>query len=540
LITAGSKRMPLALIKRLVLVLVAAVISATADSAFSAAFSANQAAASDKKRNDGNVSAEQRASLYFESIRRQPSLLLAFLRRMPKGGDLHNHLAGAVWAESYINFAAEDGLCVDRTTLTLLPPPCDSSQGHPAASSAFQEQALYDAMVDAYSMRDFHPVRESGHDHFFNSFGKFLLVTQNHAGDMLAEAVAHAGEDQEQYLELMITADGMAAAQIGAGARAGWDPRNNSDFALARSKLVSAGLNDAVRVARKALDDAEARMRSRLQCGTAQADAGCQVEVRYLYQVLRGLPPEQVFAQIAAGFELAKDDPRVVGLNLVMPEDAYIPMRDFDLHMRMLDYLHAQYPQVHISLHAGELSPQLVPPEGLRFHIRESIERGHAERIGHGVDVMHEDDPIGLLQEMAQRNVLVEICLTSNDGILGIRGAEHPLPMYLRFGVPVALATDDEGVSRSNMTQEYQRAAEGYGLGYPDLKRMARMSVEHSFLPGASLWREAKTFQPVAACAGSGGTMQPSAGCRKYLEENPRANMQWKVEAAFARFEAQF
>jgi hypothetical protein len=531
--------MPLALIRRLVLVLlVAAVISATADSAFSApfsaAFSANQA--SDEKRNQGNEAAEQRASRYFESVRGQPSLLLAFLRRMPKGGDLHNHLAGAVWAESYINYAAEDGLCVDRNSLTLLPPPCDA--GHPLAASAFQDQSLYDAMRDAYSMRDFYPVRESGHDHFFNSFGKFLLVTQNHAGDMLAEAVAHAAEDQEQYLELMITADGMATAELGARTLAGLSQK--SDFALARSKLVSAGIQDAVRVARKALDDAEARLRSRLQCATAQANPGCQMEVRYLYQVLRGLPPEQVFAQIVTGFELAKQDPRVVGLNLVMPEDAYIPMRDFDLHMRMLDYLHGQYPQVHISLHAGELSPQLVPPEGLQFHIRESIERGHAERIGHGVDVMHENDAIGTLQEMARRDVLVEICLTSNDVILGIRGAEHPLPMYLKYGVPVALATDDEGVSRSNMTQEYQRAAETYGLGYPDLKRMARLSVEHSFLPGASLWREAKTFQPVAACAGSRATTQPSASCRKYLEENPRANMQWKVEAAFARFEAQF
>lgn len=525
--------MPPAAIKRFFLLLVVAAVCATPSSAFSA-----DQAAGNPKRNQRNASAEGRTAAYFDSIRGQPSLLLEFLRRMPKGGDLHNHLAGAVWAESYINFAAEDGLCVDRASLTLLPPPCDA--GHPSAASAFHEQSLYDAMRDAYSMRDFYPVRESGHDHFFNSFAKFLLVTQNHAGDMLAEAVAHAAEDQEQYLEIMITADGMAAAQIGAKTLAGWNPRNDSDFAAARSKLVSAGIQDAVRAARKALDDAEARVRTSLACGTAQADAGCQVDVRYLYQVLRGLPPEQVFAQIVTGFELAKDDPRVVGLNLVMPEDAYIPMRDFDLHMRMLDYLHAQYPQVHISLHAGELSPQLVPPEGLRFHIRESIERGHAERIGHGVDVMHEDDPLGLLREMTERNVLVEICLTSNDGILGIRGPEHPLPMYLKYGVPVALATDDEGVSRSNMTQEYQRAAESYGLGYFDLKRMARLSVEHSFLPGASLWRDAKTFQPVAACAGGGPASPPSGSCGKYLTENPRANLQWKVEAAFARFEAEF
>ena len=52
---------------------------------------------------------------------------------------------------------------------------------------------------------------------------------------------------------------------------------------------------------------------------------------------------------------------------------------------------------------------------------------------------------------MAERNVLVEIALTSNDMILGVSGDDHPLPTYLKYGVPVALATDDEGVSRLSL-----------------------------------------------------------------------------------------
>ena len=88
-------------------------------------------------------------------------------------------------------------------------------------------------------------------------------------------------------------------------------------------------------------------------------------------------------------------------------------MRDYTLQMKMLDYLHSVYPKVHISLHAGELAPGLVPPEGLRFHIRQAVELGHAERIGHGVDVMYEDDAPGLLKEMAQKHVMVEINLSS-------------------------------------------------------------------------------------------------------------------------------
>ena len=243
--------------------------------------------------------------------------------------------------------------------------------------------------------------------------------------------------------------------------------------------------------------------------------------VRYLYQVLRGLRPEIVFAQILLGFELASSDPRFVGLNLVMPEDWYVPIHDFNQHMAMIDYLHGVYPKVHIALHAGELAMGLVPPEDLTFHIRASIDRGHAERIGHGVSVMNENDPLALLHEMAERNVLVEIALTSNDMILGVSGDDHPLPVYMKYGVPVALATDDEGVSRSDMTHEYLRAVETYRLSYPDLKRMARQSLEHSFLPGQSLWTDTKVCSVMApACAGNENVPRNRpAACEDFLQQ---------------------
>jgi adenosine deaminase len=247
-----------------------------------------------------------------------------------------------------------------------------------------------------------------------------------------------------------------------------------------------------------------------------------------------------VFAEILLGFELAHEDPRFVGLNLVMPEDWYVPMHDFDLHMHMLDYLHEIYPKVHITLHAGELALGLVPPEGLRFHIRESIERGHAERIGHGTSVMHEDNAVGLLKEMARQNVLVEICLTSNDVILGVRDGDHPLPTYRKYGVPVALATDDQGVSRADMTTEYWRAAQTYKLSYSELKNMARASLEHSFLPGASLWAGDRKFRRAEACNSNDPAGKATKRCRDFLDTNERARAQWELEAGFAKFEKQF
>ncbi len=480
--------------------------------------------------------AEEQTARYFESIRHDPLLLLAFLRDMPKGGDLHNHLSGAIYAESYVEFAARDGVCVDRKTLALSPPPCDEVAGRPLASEAWKDAVLYRQMIDAFSMRHFVPGAESAHDHFFDAFGKFGLVSRAHTGEMLAEVTARAAEEHVSYLELIVAIDRSEAALL--GARLGWD----DDLSRFREKLLSNGLAHVVAASRQYLDASEAKMRELLRCQSAHPDAGCSVLVRYQYEIYRGFPPEQVFAQTLGGFEVAQVDSRVAGINMVMPEDGYISMRDFSLHMRMLEFLHRQYPRVRISLHAGELAPGLVPPEGLRFHIRESVERGHAERIGHGVDVMHERDPMALLREMAERKVLVEICLSSNDMILGIRGSQEPLMMYMHQGVPVALATDDPGVARSSMTGEYQRAVETYNLGYAELKKMTRDSLEYSFIPGTSLWAaDSRQRREASACASEKPAAQTtSSGCQGALAKSERARAQWGLEAAFARFEQKY
>jgi adenosine deaminase len=255
--------------------------------------------------------------------------------------------------------------------------------------------------------------------------------------------------------------------------------------------------------------------------------------------VLRAQTPDSVFAQILLGFELASADPRVVGINLVQPEDGYVAMTDYRLHMQMIDALHTLYPKVHISLHAGEIALGLVPPEGLKFHIRDAIDVGHAERIGHGVDVMDEDHPYKLLKEMASKRIMVEINLTSNDEILGVKGDAHPFMAYRAAGVPVALSTDDEGVSRIDLTHEFTRAVETYNLTYPDLKTLVRNSLEYAFLAGPSLWKSTAPFRPVAACAGIPlGTGVRSGACHDFLVHSDHARLQWLLEASFRRFEA--
>jgi adenosine deaminase len=112
--------------------------------------------------------------------------------------------------------------------------------------------------------------------------------------------------------------------------------------------------------------------------------------------------------------------------------------------------------------------------------------------------------------------------------------------MYLKAGVPVALATDDEGVSRSEMTREYERAVTDQGLDYVTLKKMARTSLEHSFLPGASLWSDARRFTPVHECANERPATVSNSACTKFLNGSEKAREQWRLERRFADFEGKF
>jgi adenosine deaminase len=516
-------------------------VSLLASLAFAATAQITVAQAPASSTSAPKAAPEARAARAFQAAAQNgPLALQASLAGFPKGADLHVHLSGAVYAESFIRAAGEDGLCVDPAALSFAKPPC-AGQLVPAAGVP-ANQDLYDRLVNAFSMRSFVPTSGfSGHDQFFATFARFGGLGKKHAGEWVDEVAVRAAAQNGQYLELMQTPPFSHAVQV--AHEIGWNP----DFAQFRQALLDHGLRDEVAADREDVKTAETDRRKMEHCGTPQAAQACQVEVRYIYQILRGNPPEQVFAQTLLGFEtlqasMEAHEDTWVGINFVMPEDGYLSMRDYSLHMKMLDYLHSVYPKVHISLHAGELAPGLVPPEGLRFHIRQAVEWGHAERIGHGVDAMYEDDAQGLLKELAQKHVMVEINLSSNEGILGIKGADHPFPLYRQAHVPVALSTDDEGVSRIDLTHEYVRAALDYHLSYRDLKELVRTGLEHNFLPGESLWAAPDVFTvPSAPCKKQVlGTETPSTGCKTYLDGNEKAAAQWELERRFRAFEAKF
>ena len=160
--------------------------------------------------------------------------------------------------------------------------------------------------------------------------------------------------------------------------------------------------------------------------------------------------------------------------------------------------------------------------------------------IGHGVDIMSELDSSETLESMAQKKICVEIMPVSNEEILGIEGEDHPFPIYLSRGVPIVLASDDPGVLRTDLTEQFVIIAHTYPqVKYPDFKEFVRNSIEYSFLDGESIWLEKGIYMAtrpeLEGCDPATGSLTQAG--KNFLQENDKAREEWKLEGDLVAFE---
>lgn len=471
------------------------------------------------------------------ATRTEPELI-AFLKRMPKGADLHNHATGAIYSEFALDSAIAAGLSYDPATKTFTKGP---GPGLVPAAELTKDAALLHGFLDAVSMRGWFPATVNGHDHFFATFARIGPANAARSlDDILLEVIRRNRAQNVQYVELMTSwAPGSAgkAVQEAATAPAYEEAIAKGDYAKALS-LLEAPLKALAAAVPPYLDARDAALSKALGLATPVTGPDGPITVRWIASLARLAPNASLFASAAAAMTGMAADRRVVALNMVQPEDEPNARVNFETQMTMLDFLWNRLGRPAITLHAGELVLNDSPVEVMRSRIRTSIERGHARRIGHGVSIAWEDDLEGLLATMRERGILVEICLTSNMSILGVEGDRHPLALYRRAGVPVCLCTDDEGVSRSNLTMEWVRAVKVQGVTYYDLVDMARHGIEASFLPGDSLFPGRDFSRPRAEFAGlAEAGWSPSPAAKRLLADSPKMTVQVRFERALAAFE---
>ncbi|MEE8371105.1 MAG: hypothetical protein V3R73_03085, partial [Sphingomonadales bacterium] len=156
---------------------------------------------------------QKETSRFFETIKAKPPLLRIFLQNMPKGGDLHNHLGGSAYAESYLEWAAADGLCVDISVPKIVKN-TDCGLSELPAVEVLNDDDMRRRVIDGLSMRSFVPTPGwSGHDQFFVTFAR-MKETDDRFWDLLAEVTNRAGQQNLGYMELMETGNTKAIKEL--------------------------------------------------------------------------------------------------------------------------------------------------------------------------------------------------------------------------------------------------------------------------------------------------------------------------------------
>lgn len=422
---------------------------------------------------------------------KEPKLaeLTMFFTMMPKGGDLHHHYSGAIYAEQYLEWVDKQGYCVNKTSF-MIDTTKETAASERAKSLAERaclsgQDVLHDNTVLAnllqkWSDKDFHnhgAVQSPPDRQFFDTFAYFTPVASTNAAEGLKTLKQRAIQENLSYIETIYEIAPIA-----------------QDKAF-DEKAIAGGVTDADLAAYSAkLEDDKALqgwiaayLENVKTSGAGIDDA--DFTMRYQPFALRFLSPSQVFSQMVSSFKLASSSPMIVGVNIVGQESVHVAMRDYAMHMQMFKFLKTKYPKVKLALHAGELAMGMVPPEGLTFHIRDAIDVAGASRIGHGMDIAHETNPLGIMKKMRDRQIPVEVNLSSNDFILGVKGAAHPVTLYRKYGVPFVLSTDDAGVSRNNLSGEFVLYAARYQPTYAEVKKLSYDSIRYSFLAEADKQR---------------------------------------------------
>ncbi len=422
----------------------------------------------------------------------QPHLaeLNMLMTMLPKGGDIHHHYSGSVYAETYLDWVGQRGFCIYRENdpvnkqekfrvdsrqlaANALSPSCLS------ADAVRKDVNFYRELMSAWSVVDFdnHVHQQLAPDqHFFNTFGHFSGIAKFNFNQGLKILKQQAIAENQQYLETMlksapITDHPEFSAKIDA-----LQPKSSKAELVDVFEKFANFLDQDLGAQKKIADYVQ-----EIQRDTEGLD-DAEFTLKIQTYVSRNSAPSKVFSSMYAAFAASQNNPLIVGVNIVGAEHAVVALRDYHLHMQMFAFLKQRFPKVRLSLHAGELVLGMTSPEHLQHHMRSAVQIAQAERIGHGVDIMHETNPDQLLALLRERNVAVEINLTSNAFILGLKERTHPVTMYLRHQVPIVISSDDAGVSRNNLSREYFLFTSRYKPSYDTLKKTVYNSIRYAFL----------------------------------------------------------
>jgi adenosine deaminase CECR1 len=444
----------------------------------------------------GLACAQQAAAIepWFESFKATatPQQLYTFLYALPKGGDLHNHLTGAVRSEWYwdaaIASAGRGYVYYTKTKIANCVPYGGNEYGGQGYLLLFRiiSQQQY-AALEACQKGEYKRLQDldtkeksaflesmrldqswEGRDEFFDAIWvriNQMLKNPYIVAEILLKNMEAFGKEGVVYLE---TQQGVKGA-----VRADGSPFSTDEVA---------------NIFREALASPRAKATG--------------VTVRLQNALLRFTPDaENELRELYAISDRYRD--LFVGVNMVGREDndKGYPLR----FLPVLRELRRKYPEINLSIHAGEVDEP-------NSHIRDTLLLG-AMRIGHGVNLITQPETMLL---MRNGPYMVEINLISNLLLEYVSDySQHPFPEYLRTGIPVALSTDDRGMWDSNMTDEYFTAVREFNLSWDELVLLGRNSIAHSFVDAATRQKLAGDYEARVAAFAARFRKEGMAGLSK-------------------------
>ncbi|MFV8342713.1 adenosine deaminase [Flavobacterium sp. XS2P39] len=440
-----------------------------------------------------NIGYSQSTNDYFEKIRDNEAALTAFFSHMPKGGDLHHHYSGSIYAEPLLERAIAENFYLNTETMSVSKE--KPSTGNWEQFSTLKSKGTVDLykqkIMQKWSVKDYNNVDYPSDKLFFESFMKFEPAIKGNFGQGLLELKNRAISENVSYIETQLATipyamDTDDLTKFNGQLRKLALVKDEKAIQKTLDSLYNSLLKkEAVSFAKEYNTNFVAKLHNELKIDDSR------FTMRYQNFVLRFMEPVDLFKNLVIAFISADSSPLMAGVNIVSPEDGETAMKDYWLHMVMFKYCHSRYPNVKYTMHAGELTLGLVQPEELTWHIGAAVYTAGANRIGHGVDMAYEQNSYDLLRYMAKKTIPIEINLVSNEFILKVKENRHPLTLYKEFDVPIVISTDDAGILRTNMTEQYVLLAKRYkDVSYSDIKQFVYNSINYSFIKDAAVKRK--------------------------------------------------
>ncbi|SCY12555.1 adenosine deaminase [Flavobacterium anhuiense] len=434
----------------------------------------------------------QSAESYLEKIRNNEALLTAFFQQMPKGGDLHHHFSGSVYAEPLLERAIAEDFYLNLETMAVskTKPSNGNWENFSSLKNKGKLEHYEQQIMQTWSVKDYNGSVPSD-DQFFDSFMKFEPTIQGHFAEGMLELKKRAIAENVSYIETQLST---IPCDMNVSDLADFNTNLRQAASQKDEKAVLKLLDELYKSlqkkdAKKYADDFNTNFLAKLHKDLKIDDE--KFTMRYQNFVLRFMEPVDLFKNLVIAFISSSESKLTAGVNIVSPEHGENSMKDYWLHMVMFKYCHSKFPDVKYTLHAGELTLGLVQPEELTWHINDAIYVAGANRIGHGVDIAYEANSYDLLKYMAQKNIPIEINLASNEFILKVKENRHPFTLYKEFNVPIVISTDDAGILRSNMTEQYVLLAKRYpDVNYETIKKYVYNSINYSFIQDESVKKQ--------------------------------------------------